>query len=121
MHQPIIIDFEIDTRGRKNIAVAVVIQNNEGIWIHHSSDEFSDSFSQTTAPLRRCTIPPYALAKGKYVVDVFLGIRNIELFENITGVLSFDVEYSGLLSDRITGEWKGLCGPGLLKWQHLEK
>lgn len=121
MHHPIIIDFEIETRGRKNMAVSVVIQNDEGVWVHHSSDEFSDSFYETTSSLRRCTIPSYALAKGKYVIDMFLYIRNIEVFESIMGCVTFDVEYSGVMSERITGDWKGLCGPGLLKWEHLDK
>lgn len=119
IHLPIIIDFQIETSGRKNLAIGIVIQNNEGVWLHHSSDEFSDSFFETASSLRRCTIPPYALAKGKYVVDLFLYIRNIESFESIMGGLTFDIEYSGIMSDRITGDWKGLCGPGFLKWEHL--
>ncbi len=118
MHLPVIIDFTVDAQGKKNLVLGLVIHNETGVVIHHSSDEFADSFTGTTSSQRQCILPPYALAEGSYSLDMSFSERNVEVFEHLIGVLTFKVRFSGIMSDRETGQWIGLCGPGLLKWQH---
>lgn len=121
MHRPIVIDFTVEPRGRENLVVGLYILNEEGLCIHNSSDEFSGSFAQGIFSFRRCVIPPNALARGKYTVDFALAERNVEVFDQRAGALSFQVEFTGAMSDRTTGAWKGVCGPGLLQWQYPEQ
>ncbi|HEY9673866.1 MAG TPA: polysaccharide ABC transporter ATP-binding protein [Waterburya sp.] len=116
--KPIYIKFELETYDQRGLVVCLVIRNNKGIWVHHTSDEFNLGTIHDKASLRECELPPYALAPGKYYVDIFLGARNLELFESLIAPLTFEVEFIGMMSDRTTAsEWKGVCGPGLLIWR----
>lgn len=116
--QPLVIKFNLETYGKKGLVVGIVLRNSQGIWVHHSSDEFSYEIIDEQAAQRECEIPPYALAPGKYYLDTFLGQRNFELFESLIDALAFEVEFVGKMSDRtIAADWKGICGPGLLLWR----
>lgn len=118
LDRPITIKFKIETHGKRGLVVGLVIRNSQDVWVHHSSDEFSYELIDSRASQRECEIPPYALAPGKYYLDVFLGQRNFELFESIIDSLAFEVEFLGKMSDRTTAaDWKGICGPGLLLWR----
>ena len=103
---------------KKNVVVSLIIRNAQGLWIHHSSNEFnSQTLYEGTVP-HEAEIPAYALAPGSYFVDFVLGERNVELFENVTGGLKFKVEFIGEMSDRTFGtDWKGVCGPGIVRWR----
>jgi lipopolysaccharide transport system ATP-binding protein len=116
--KPIQIKFDIETYGKKGLVVCLVIRNTKGIWVHHTSDEFNQGTINDRASKRECEIPPYALAAGKYYLDIFLGERNFELFESLITPLAFGVEFVGTMSERtMADEWKGVCGPGLLVWR----
>lgn len=115
--KPITIRFDIETLGKKNLVVGLVIRNNQDMWIHHSSDEFKGDKIYSSDSLREAVLPPYALAAGRYCVDAHLDQRNVESFERITDKIVFDVDFSGEMSAWTTGsDWKGLCGPGLVSW-----
>jgi lipopolysaccharide transport system ATP-binding protein len=116
MDEPLAIRIEVYTGGLRDLVVSVHIFNPSGQMVHHSSDEFcADSLG--AAPVRICEIPSYGLAAGKYTISLNLAARNIEIYQHMDGVLSCEVVFCGKLSDRTTGEmWKGVCGPGLLKW-----
>lgn len=117
INQKIMIKFDIETYGKSELVVGIIIRNPQEIWVHHSSDEFSCEAIHT-ASQRECELPPYALGPGKYFVDVFLGKRNYELFDGVTDTLGFEVEFVGQMSERTTAnDWKGMCGPGLLSWR----
>lgn len=110
--------FDLETYDKRGLVVCLVIRNSQGIWVHHTSDEFNKQSINERASKRVCEIPPYALAPGKYYLDIFLGERNFELFESLIGSLAFEVEFVGTMSERTTAdEWKGVCGPGLLLWR----
>lgn len=116
--QPITIMFELETYGKRGLVIGVAIQNEYDICVQHSSDEFSEHKFTESSTTRECLIPSYALAPGKYFLDVSLGIRNVELFEHIQNILSFEVEFVGLMADQTQAhKWKGVCGPGLLIWR----
>lgn len=118
MDSPIDLEIEIDRNDNANLTIGIIIRDEEGMSIHHSSDEFlqpGSSFVSETQ--RRCRLPAYALRKGRFVVDLSLGERNVDLFQNSTGILVFEVGFTGKMSDRITGNWEGVCGPGLIEWQ----
>jgi lipopolysaccharide transport system ATP-binding protein len=111
------IEFDIETLGRKNLVVGMVILNNQNMVIHHSSDELVRLNSGRDPSKRWCEIPPYALGPGKYSVDVFLAQRDYAMFQELRSVLIFEVEFAGPLA-KVTSadQWKGICGPGLLLW-----
>jgi lipopolysaccharide transport system ATP-binding protein len=118
INKPISIKFDLETYGKKGLVVGIVIRNAQGIWVHHSSDEFNSGTFNDRASHRECEIPPHALAPGKYYLDIFLGQRNFQLFEKLTDVLAFEVDFDGTMSDRTMGaDWKGACGPGILSWR----
>jgi len=115
--KPIRILFNIETYGKKGLSIGIVIKNSQDLWVIHSSDEFRNNTMYNNISQRECEIPAYALAAGNYVINVSLWQRNVEIFQSITDVLAFEIEFFGIVSDRTTSnEWKGICGPGLLKW-----
>ena len=118
--KPIIIQTEIEDYGKSELVIGIVIRNQQGIWVHHSSDEFRQENTQQMMlnNTRECAIPAYGLATGKYHVDLWLAQRNYEVFDRIIDILTFEVEFTGIKSDQTNGnDWKGVCGPGLLLWQ----
>ncbi len=83
----------------------------------HSSNEFSEKSIDQFAEEIVCEIPAYTLSPGKYIVDVSLGQRNAEQFQFAADILSFEIEFTGIMSDRtLPNQWRGVCGPGLLRW-----
>jgi lipopolysaccharide transport system ATP-binding protein len=112
--RPVYIDFKISQCEAKNLVVSVAVNRTDGICVHHSSDEFADG--PMAGPTRRCIIPPYALAPGRYLIDAALGVRNVAVYEDIRPAAVFTLEPSGVLAARTTGKWQGMCGPGLLGW-----
>jgi lipopolysaccharide transport system ATP-binding protein len=118
INKPITIKFDIETYGKRGLVVGIVIRNTQGIWVHHSSDEFNCGNFNDRASHRECEIPPHGLAPGKYYLDIFLAKRNFDLFEKLTDAIAFEVDFDGTMSDRTTGaDWKGACGPGILLWR----
>lgn len=116
MHRPMEVIFDIEPQAVKELVVGVLVRNTEGFIIFHSSDEFSTngSFQERR---RSCKIPAYGLAEGGYFLTASLFLRNIELLEKREDALYFNVEFTGRLQDRTNGgQWKGVCGPGLLQW-----
>ncbi|MGA7933957.1 MAG: polysaccharide ABC transporter ATP-binding protein [Kovacikia sp.] len=115
---PIHIKFELESYGRAGLSIGIVINNDQGLCIHHSSDEFNPNGYETGSDYRECILPPYSLAPGKYVIDVALDQRNIETYEYIPEALGLEVEFSGLMADRtVAKDWRGVCGPGFLLWR----
>jgi len=116
-NNPFTIRFIVEKHGRRDLRVCLLLKNSEELWVLHSSNEFSsrdlDDFnSQITVE-----IPAYVLPSGSYSIDVSIEKRNYETFEHLYNVLSFEVAFTGPLSDKTVGDqWKGVCGPGLLKW-----
>ena len=96
----------------------MVIKNSSGLWIHHSTNEFTENYSEDSFSEILCTIPPYGLAPGKYYVDVYLEQRARETFQAIESSLIFEVTFSGLMANQSNGhDWKGVCGPGIIHWE----
>ncbi len=121
--QEIQLRMQIETCGQRDLVASVQIRNSSGMCLHHSSDEFA-----TDPPVigddgfRSCIVPPYGVGPGRYWVDLYLGKRNYELFESVIGAVTFEIEFAGAVSDRThASQWKGLCGPGLLKWSCQER
>jgi lipopolysaccharide transport system ATP-binding protein len=116
--QPIQIDFTFDSQETSDLVVTVVLRNSQGLCLHHSTDEFSVNANNQREGRRICNIPPYALATETYFLTAALGVRYGDLFQKLTDVLGFQVEFTGRVADRTTAAgWKGACGPGLLKWE----
>jgi lipopolysaccharide transport system ATP-binding protein len=114
--EPIYIDFDIESANKNNLFVGLVIRNSLGIWVHHSSDEFS-SEKELGSSKRRCEIPTHGLSAGTYYIDLFLGIRNYNLYEKIEDAVSFEVDFSDSTHAHTSSQdWKGICGPGILVW-----
>jgi lipopolysaccharide transport system ATP-binding protein len=111
--EPIYIDCDIETANIENLVVSLVIRNSLGIWVHHSSDEFSSRNGSN----RKCKLPPHALSSGNYSVDLYLGVRNYDLYEKIEDAISFAVVFSDMTHIHTSAQdWKGICGPALLIW-----
>ena len=88
------------------------------MWIHHSTNEFAENYSEDSFSEIICTIPPYGLAPGKYYVDVYLAQRDREMFQAIESSLTFEVVFSGIMANQTKGhDWKGVCGPGIIIWK----
>ncbi len=118
MDRPIKIKFEIETCNQQLLVVGLTIRNAHDQIVHHSTDEFRSEAALDDPSKRECELPSYALANGKYYVDVRLALRNVETFEELDNVISFNVDFTGIMSDKTAGSnWKGVCGPGFLKWQ----
>ncbi|TYQ25941.1 ATP-binding cassette domain-containing protein [Pseudanabaena sp. UWO311] len=119
--QPITIQVKLENCENNEFLVGIVIRNQQGIWVHHSSDEFREHKEEqigSTNANRNCIIPAYGLGSGKYHVDLCLAQRNYEEFDNIIDALNFEVEFTGKRSNQtIDSDWKGVCGPGILLWQ----
>jgi len=120
----IIIVIKIETLSIDYLEIGLFIKEKmTDICIHHTSDifidtEFVNPDEYHTSSVRTCCIPPYALAPGKYYIDVYLGKRSHELFDKVTHVLNFEILFTGKLSEKTKStDWKGLCGPGLLLWR----
>lgn len=120
--KPLIVDFQISTDPLRDLVIGVQIFDESGYCVHHLSDEFGgDRAELAAAPAKRCILPPYALAPGKYWLTASLGKRNYQLYERLDYILEFEVKYVGALSDRTTADaWLGATGPGLAQWQPLE-
>ena len=117
MNAIISIAFFIETHNVPDVVLSIVIRNKQDVWVHHTSDEFAEDADYSKRMTRYCDIPKYALAEGTYFLDVYLGRRNHELFQEIKDVIIFDVNFAGKLADKTTGnDWRGMCGPGLLFW-----
>lgn len=57
------------------------------------------------------------LYEGNYYVIVALGSRPQTLYEKLDDVISFAVEFSGKMADKMPGNtWKGLLSPGIAQW-----
>ncbi len=115
--QPIQIAFSIEPYEKKALVISIVIKDSSGLWVHHSTNEFGENYSENSFSEILCTIPPYGLAPGKYYVDVYLAKRAREMFQAIESSLIFEVIFSGLMANQSNGnDWKGVCGPGMLLW-----
>lgn len=117
--QPFEILVKVASADYRNVACAIVIRNMQGVWVHHSSDEFApDSDQYTTRTTRRCTLPPYALNAGSYLLSVSLFSRSLGVvFERLEDVVSFEIAFRGRMAERTpVSAWKGACGPGLPQW-----
>jgi len=118
--EPICLSFLIDTRKQQDMEVGLRITNMQGVCVHHSCSAFMSDVAAKDKDFSElvCIIPPYALASGKYAVDYGLGKRNYQLYERKENALTFEVNFSGILSDKTSSsDWKGVCGPGLLIWE----
>jgi lipopolysaccharide transport system ATP-binding protein len=115
--RPLRVEFEYDPKDASDAVVTLVLRNTQGVWVHHSTDEFSDELIDRRAGRRTCEVPAYALAADEYFVTAALGARYGELYEKLGDVARFTVEFTGTMSDRTpAAAWKGVCGPGLLRW-----
>ncbi len=115
--QPLVVTFETNPCGKKDLTVGLVIRNSQGVWVQHSSDEFAAA-KDPLATVSRCIIPPHALGPGKYHLDALLAKRNEEAYEHLVNALSFEIAFDGAMAARThAADWKGACGPGLLLWE----
>ncbi|MEW5859429.1 MAG: polysaccharide ABC transporter ATP-binding protein [Cyanobacteriota bacterium] len=118
INKKILVKFQIESYGVKELVIGVFIRNIKDVTVHHSTDEFRYNNIPNDTSRRECELPSYALAPGKYYLDVFLGKRNVEVFDGVTNILGFEVEFVGKMSNCTPAdEWKGICGPGLLIWR----
>lgn len=119
MDLPIDIELSYETQGRTHLTVTVLLRNDQGCCVHHTTDAFANVPANNGPGRRLCIVPPYALAAGSYFVTVALTIEaHSELFDKLSDVLHFRVEFTGKLAERTTASaWKGVCGPGLLIWE----
>jgi len=117
--QALRVEFEFDPRDISDLVVTLVLRNSQGVWVHHSTDEFAVTELDRSSRRRVCQIPPYALAAEEYFLTAALTRERYgELFEKLTDVARFQVAFTGKLSDRTqAASWKGTCGPGLLAWE----
>jgi len=116
--KPICLSFSIETHDQQDLEVGLRITNMQGICVHHSCSAFMENAYEKDFSELGCTIPPYALAPGKYAVDYGLGKRNYQLYDRKENALVFEVEFAGTLSDKTSATyWKGICGPGMLRWE----
>jgi len=110
----ITINIEVEDLQHLNISTTVLIENQDGIIIYHTTDEFADI---ELTKSKKCKIPPYGLAQGKYAITIALAQRNIQIFEKLQDVLIMQVVFAGKTAELNTeNSWKGLTGPGVLKW-----
>jgi len=119
MHEPLLLEFEIDLTDQLSAALTVVIRNSNGAWVHHCSDEFTEKPEvQGAATKRSCEIPAYALNADEYVMTLALSNRSTsEVYEKLEDVVRFEVSFSGKMSDRSpSSAWRGITGPGLFGW-----
>ena len=115
LDRPVRVVFRLETAGQKGLDVNVFVRNEEGLCIHHSADS---SGRGADSPERTCEIPAYALAPGRYHIDVFLSRKNYEVFDRINDALVFETEFTVATDDSTrTRPWQGVCGPGLIQWK----
>lgn len=119
IHKEFSIYTNIETKNVKDITLSIQIFNSDGLCVGHFSDEFSnDPFFQDGSQ-RECILPPYSLSDNTYSVSLFLGKRNYELYEALEHCITFSVAFSGLVSEKTSGnDWKGILGPGLPLWKN---
>jgi lipopolysaccharide transport system ATP-binding protein len=123
--RPIRISFKIDAAEAKGLDINLFIRNGEGACIHHSSDvvggtsDLSDYEGESAERAeRRCEIPAYALAAGWYHIDVSLTRRGFEVCDYLRDVLIFETGLTAATDEKTTAvHWKGVCGPGIIKWE----
>lgn len=108
--------FRIENVDR-GLEVNVFVRNEEGLFIHHSSDSFEDKGS----PQRTCEIPAHALSAGTYHVDASLSRRGIEVLDYIRDALIFETDFTADSDKAGSRLWQGVCGPGLIKWDNCGK
>ncbi|MBD2176646.1 ATP-binding cassette domain-containing protein [Pseudanabaena sp. FACHB-1998] len=112
----ITIYIEFESYGKNEIVTCIAVRNQQGLLVHHSSDEFMTE-KTSIGDIRKCIIPAYGLSASKYYVDVSIAQRNYEILDQVFDFLCFEVEFTGIGSDKTTAnDWKGVCGPGLLMW-----
>ena len=91
--------------------------STSGVCVLHASDEFGWIDRQEFSSKRVAVLPPYSLAAGQYIVEYGLSHRNYEVYEVNDTAISFEVAFTGKMSDKTSGsDWKGVCGPGLMSW-----
>ncbi len=112
----IVLDVCFEDFGLKNLAVGLAVKNDEGVYIHHSSDEYTQSLRSKNS--RRCTIPAQSLLPGKYFIDLFLMVRNIELYDSVIDTLDVTLGGDSLEAVQLSANmWKGVSSPKLIKWE----
>lgn len=119
MHRPITISLEIGGLTGHQAACTVVLQNSRGIWVVHTSDEFSPAGSNAATSIKRtCTLPAYSLNADEYTLTAALGNRaTSELYERLEDVVRFEVSFTGPMSEKSSaGAWRGATGPGIASW-----
>ncbi|NCB69655.1 MAG: ATP-binding cassette domain-containing protein [Bacteroidia bacterium] len=113
-----IINIEIFTENIKyqmNMVITIVLRNEDGIRIIHTTDEFGE-FAKTN-DYRLCKIPAKLLSPGKYYLTVAVGSRLGELYEKLEDVLYFSVYDNSKHKDRNLS-LKGILSPEVVLWEN---
>jgi lipopolysaccharide transport system ATP-binding protein len=103
--------------------VTLQILNEDGDVIHHTADLYEDE----SAPIWRkghrvVTIPPHALAPGRYSITPRLFQAGKELLDAPMGALIFEIMADGpALVKYPPNVWKGITGPGLFSWNCVKE
>lgn len=119
MHRDLWIDLEVDRGGEPAVSATIVVDNEQGVRLCHSTEEFSaDAAHIARATRRRCVIPAHVLNAGDYRLTVALSVRaSGQVFEKLEDVLRFNVRFSGPGTERVERRaFGGATAPGLLRW-----
>ncbi|MCS7064508.1 MAG: polysaccharide ABC transporter ATP-binding protein [Methylacidiphilales bacterium] len=117
IHRPIQIHLKYHTANVPNIVTTVVIRNSQGIWLHHSTDEFAPTPLPPNG-MRTCTIPPYSLNADEYFITVALSHRSGDIHEKLTDIIKLSLTPSGLAAEKFPiANCRGVCPPNALIWQ----
>jgi lipopolysaccharide transport system ATP-binding protein len=113
---PIQIEARFSEPISPKIALGLRIVRDDGVCVHHVSDEFTANPPHRT----KSTIefPANSFSAGDYRVEAAIGIRNVELLDECDD-LTFIVEGSARLQERTTGAWLGATSPEIGTWRFV--
>jgi lipopolysaccharide transport system ATP-binding protein len=105
---------------KKDCALAIHINDENGDVIYHSMDIFNDKPSRDSQSSgdRIAQIPAYGLASGDYWLSYWLGNFHEGVWDHSPDVLHWRVQADSPMMMVIPeSEWKGKVGPGLIRWE----
>lgn len=107
----------VETSGINDLSaeLGVVIKNNRGQCVFHSSTRMSPYISHLRSV--KVVIPTHNLRDGLYQCDFTVGIRGVGLIDKVTNAISFlHVDHLVDSSARQSSDWLGVMSPGSMKF-----
>ncbi len=101
--------------------VGLNISNAEGVIVYHSMDIYDPaSENHLFTGNRQAVIPPHGLAPGEYTLSCSLGHPKEPIWDILPEVLRWNVIGDCPRMMKFPAPlWKGVVGPGLVKWTHI--